>query len=125
MWATGCILAELITREPLFQGKTEGDQIFAIFSLLGTPSNREYEMLSRKVPFDPKLFKEFPYIPKNQADNNRLEKKFQCFSEKSLLCDLLAKLLSYVPEERLTARQALDHPFFNDIRAEYLRLDLS
>jgi serine/threonine protein kinase len=25
IWATGCILAELITREPIFQGKSEGD----------------------------------------------------------------------------------------------------
>ncbi len=77
------------------------------------------------MPFDPKLFKEFPFIPKNQSDNNRLEKKFHLFADKSLLCDLLAKLLSYVPEERLTARQALEHPFFNDIRGDYHRLDLT
>ena len=39
--ATGCILAELITKEPIFQGKTEGDQLFAIYKVLGSPSKED------------------------------------------------------------------------------------
>ncbi|XP_058106658.1 cyclin-dependent kinase G-2-like isoform X2 [Magnolia sinica] len=38
MWSLGCIMAELLAKEPLFNGKTEFDQIDKIFRTLGTPS---------------------------------------------------------------------------------------
>jgi len=31
IWSVGCIMAELITKKPLFQGDSEIDQIFRIF----------------------------------------------------------------------------------------------
>lgn len=31
MWSVGCIMAELITKKPLFQGDSEIDQLFRIF----------------------------------------------------------------------------------------------
>lgn len=37
MWSFGCILAELIMRQPLFAGADEADQLARIFRLLGTP----------------------------------------------------------------------------------------
>jgi serine/threonine protein kinase len=36
IWAAGCILAELFLLTPLFKGKTEGDQLFKIFEVLGS-----------------------------------------------------------------------------------------
>ncbi|XP_043723877.1 cyclin-dependent kinase G-2-like isoform X2 [Telopea speciosissima] len=38
MWSLGCIMAELLAKEPLFPGKTEVDQINKIFKTLGTPN---------------------------------------------------------------------------------------
>lgn len=38
MWSCGCIMAELLSREPLFPGKSEMDQINLIFKTLGTPT---------------------------------------------------------------------------------------
>lgn len=35
IWALGCIMGELVTKEALFKGKSEGDQLFAIFKVLG------------------------------------------------------------------------------------------
>ncbi|KAF9423445.1 hypothetical protein HW555_001254 [Spodoptera exigua] len=37
MWSVGCILAELITLQPLFPGTTEVDHLDRIFKELGTP----------------------------------------------------------------------------------------
>lgn len=31
IWSVGCIMAELITKKPLFQGDSEIDQLFRIF----------------------------------------------------------------------------------------------
>jgi cell division cycle 2-like protein len=38
VWSVGCIMAELILGEPLFQGRGEIDQIKQIFKVLGTPT---------------------------------------------------------------------------------------
>lgn len=38
MWSVGCLLAELATCNTLFDGDSEIEQIFKIFSLLGSPS---------------------------------------------------------------------------------------
>lgn len=35
--------------------------------------------------------------------------------------DLIAKLLAYNPDERLSARQALRHPYFKDLREQEKR----
>ncbi|XP_077227264.1 cyclin-dependent kinase G-2-like isoform X2 [Tasmannia lanceolata] len=40
MWSLGCIMAELLTKEPLFSGKTEFDQLDKIFKTLGTPNEK-------------------------------------------------------------------------------------
>lgn len=38
MWSVGCVLAEIATFSVLFEGDSEIEQLFKIFSLLGTPS---------------------------------------------------------------------------------------
>jgi cell division cycle 2-like protein len=43
MWSLGCIMGELLGKDPLFQGKTEIDQIDKIFRLLGTPSDKIWQ----------------------------------------------------------------------------------
>ncbi|XP_068653788.1 cyclin-dependent kinase G-2-like isoform X2 [Aristolochia californica] len=40
MWSLGCIMAELLAKEPLFSGKSEIDQLDKIFKTLGTPSEK-------------------------------------------------------------------------------------
>lgn len=37
VWAVGCILAEMITRKPLFPGRDYHDQVERILKVLGTP----------------------------------------------------------------------------------------
>ena len=36
IWAVGCILAELFILKPLFDGNTEGNQLFKILRFLGS-----------------------------------------------------------------------------------------
>ncbi|KAA8533272.1 hypothetical protein F0562_033195 [Nyssa sinensis] len=38
MWSLGCIMSELLSKNPLFNGKTEFDQLDKIFRTLGTPN---------------------------------------------------------------------------------------
>ncbi|KAL2271894.1 hypothetical protein VTJ83DRAFT_1265 [Remersonia thermophila] len=39
MWSVGCVFGELLTREPLLQGRNEVDQLARVFELCGTPSD--------------------------------------------------------------------------------------
>ena len=39
IWSVGCILAEMVTRTPLFKGRTVIDQLERIFQILGTPND--------------------------------------------------------------------------------------
>ena len=42
IWSTGCIIAEMITKKPLFPGDSEIDELFSIFKILGTPTEDNF-----------------------------------------------------------------------------------
>ncbi|CAN1221090.1 Cyclin-dependent kinase G-2 [Linum grandiflorum] len=112
MWSTGCIMAELLSREPIFNGTDEIKQLKTIFGILGTPSENIWPGLS-KLPGAKANFPQQPY--------NLLRKKFPGRSVtgstvlSDLGYDLLSRLLTYDPEKRITADAALDHPWFKEV----------
>ncbi|WOL16123.1 cyclin-dependent kinase G-2-like [Canna indica] len=112
MWSLGCIMAELLAKEPLFSGKTEFDQLDKIFRILGTPNEKIWPGFS-KLPGVKVNFVKQPY--------NKLREKFPptSFSGRPTLSeagfDLLNKLLTYDPEKRITAEAALNHHWFNEV----------
>ncbi|XP_062116019.1 cyclin-dependent kinase G-2-like isoform X2 [Humulus lupulus] len=109
MWSVGCIMAELVAKEPLFRGKTEVEQLDKIFRTLGTPNETIWPGLS-KLPGSKANFVKNPY--------NLLRKKFPAtsFIGSPVLTDsgfdLLSKLLAYDPEKRITVEAALNHRWF-------------
>ncbi|KAL6177596.1 hypothetical protein ACLB2K_049121 [Fragaria x ananassa] len=111
MWSVGCIMAELLAKEALFQGKTEVDQLDKIFRTLGTPTETDWHGVS-KLPG-------FKAIQVKQREN-LLRKKFSgtCFTGSPMLSasglDLLTKLLTYDPVKRITVDDALSHDWFKD-----------
>jgi len=46
MWSVGCIFAELATCAPLFDGESEIEQLFKIYSLTGTPSSEILQIIN-------------------------------------------------------------------------------
>ncbi|KAJ1679283.1 hypothetical protein EV182_002368 [Spiromyces aspiralis] len=104
MWSVGCIFAELVTGEPLFPGKGEIDQIGQIFSLLGTPTDE--------------IWPEFRSLPNARVLNfarhpgKSLKEKFPYLT--NLGVDLLSRLLKCDPSQRITAEEALRHPYFDE-----------
>ncbi|KAG9439331.1 hypothetical protein H6P81_019496 [Aristolochia fimbriata] len=112
MWSLGCIMAELLAKEPLFSGKSEIDQLDKIFKTLGTPSEKIWPGFA-KLPGVRVNYTKQPY--------NRLREKFPpaSFSGRPILSeagfDLLNKLLTYDPEKRITADAALNHDWFREV----------
>ena len=85
--------------------------MFAIFKVMGSPTQEEYDELSMMVPFDPKIFKEFKHY-KRQS----FKEKFYYIQDYDNLMDLLLKIFAYIPSKRITAAEALKHPFFKDVK---------
>ena len=54
MWAVGCIFAEMFTKTPFFMGNGyEIEQIFQIFSIMGTPTLEYWPGLKKMRDFKP------------------------------------------------------------------------
>ncbi|SPO31832.1 related to MAP kinase [Ustilago trichophora] len=102
MWSVGCILAELIAGAPIFGGKDYVDQIARINNVLGSPSEAVLDKIgSERAKTYIKSLPNMPAVP--------LEKLYPNANPEAL--DLVAKLLTWDPDQRLTAEQALRHPW--------------
>jgi len=104
MWSVGCIFAELLLKEPLFQAKGEIELLSMIFKLLGPPTREAWPEYS-SLPLAKTLS-----IPSPQA--HQFRSKFPYLSTNGL--DLLMCLLTYDPERRITAEEAMQHPYFSE-----------
>lgn len=103
MWSAGCILAEMFTGKPLFSGSSNDDQLLKIFRIMGTPNERTWPGVSSYPNYKSNFALFIPQdlrvlIP--NIDNQAL--------------DLLQGLLQMRPDTRLSARQALNHPWFDE-----------
>ena len=100
-WSAGCILAEMASGRPLFTGDSEIDQMFKIFQQLGTPSREEWPGVQQL----PDYTASFPRFRRRSWANiaPRLCEQGR---------DLLSKMLVYDPAGRISAADALQHPFF-------------
>jgi cell division cycle 2-like protein len=102
MWSVGCIFAELLLKEPLFQAKAEVELLSMIFQLLGPPTDTSWPDYS-SLPLAKTIT-----LPPPQP--HQLRQRFQYLTTAGI--DLLLSLLTYDPENRISAEDALRHPYF-------------
>eukprot|EP00475_Leptophrys_vorax_P042687 TRINITY_DN80513_c0_g1_i1.p1 TRINITY_DN80513_c0_g1~~TRINITY_DN80513_c0_g1_i1.p1 ORF type:complete len:609 (-),score=153.97 TRINITY_DN80513_c0_g1_i1:104-1825(-) len=107
IWSVGCILAELLNRKPLFKGENYVSQLEKIFKIIGTPEEKDYSVFTNVDALNhvQKMDKIDP-VPWKDV----------CPSAPDLAIDLLSKMLVFNPAERITAADALNHPYFSKFR---------
>ncbi|KAK1281979.1 Cyclin-dependent kinase B2-2 [Acorus calamus] len=103
MWSVGCIFAELITTQALFPGDSELQQLLHIFRLLGTPNEEVWPGVSKLANWH-----EFPQW--NPQDLSRVVPSLDAEG-----VDLLSKMLQYEPSKRISAKKAMEHPYFDGL----------
>eukprot|EP00826_Nyctotherus_ovalis_P034998 TRINITY_DN2961_c0_g1_i3.p1 TRINITY_DN2961_c0_g1~~TRINITY_DN2961_c0_g1_i3.p1 ORF type:complete len:571 (+),score=174.79 TRINITY_DN2961_c0_g1_i3:76-1788(+) len=102
MFAVGCMMAELYLGRPLFQGSSEGDQLFKICSVLGTPTAGTW---AEGLRLGAKAGYQFPhFVP------TPLASLIPSASKDGI--DLMTSMLQFDPQRRVTAVKALAHPYF-------------
>eukprot|EP01022_Parablepharisma_sp_SALTPOND_P004869 TRINITY_DN121158_c0_g1_i1.p1 TRINITY_DN121158_c0_g1~~TRINITY_DN121158_c0_g1_i1.p1 ORF type:complete len:401 (-),score=14.82 TRINITY_DN121158_c0_g1_i1:54-1175(-) len=107
IWAAGCIMAELITKEPLFPCTSQIDSLNRVVGMLGKPSEEDMEFINN--PHAKKVFQNMPQsAPKGWNEI--------CPTSNSLCLDVLSKMLVFNPGKRYTAKQCLEHPYFERFR---------
>ncbi|CDS12448.1 Putative Pkinase-domain-containing protein [Lichtheimia ramosa] len=114
MWSYGCMFASMIFRkEPFFHGHDNYDQLVKIARVLGTD-----ELFAYLDKYDIELDQQYhdilgryprkPWSKFITSDNHRF------VSDEAM--DFLDHLLRYDHQERLTAQEAMAHPYFDIVK---------
>lgn len=103
MWSAGTIMLELFTKKPVFQGNDEIHQLEVIYRILGTATIDRWPGLA-DMPW-------YELVKPKEIFRNYFRAAFQKYMSPAAL-DLAEGLLTYDPEKRLTASDALNAPYF-------------
>lgn len=117
MWSLGCMLASMIfLKEPFFHGQDNYDQLVRIAKVLGTDELFGY-LHKYHIELDTR-FKDLL----GQQTRKRWEQFIQTENQHLVspeALDLLDKLLRYDHQQRLTAAEAMQHPYFYPVVKEH------
>ncbi|KAK9202881.1 hypothetical protein WN943_013134 [Citrus x changshan-huyou] len=106
IWSVGCILGEIMTREPLFPGKDYVHQLRLITELIGSPDDASLGFL--RSDNARRYVRQLPRCRKQQFATR--------FPNKSSgAVDLLEKMLVFDPNKRITVEEALRHPYLQSL----------
>ncbi|XP_075897511.1 cyclin-dependent kinase 15 [Nelusetta ayraudi] len=116
MWGAGCIFVEMLQGAPAFLGEAdELEQLQTIWTVLGVPTEDTWPGVSVLPRYHPEFFidcqpKPFRSVWKRL---NQLPAKTE---------ELLRKMLKEVPAERISAQEALQHPYFATLPTPIMHL---
>ena len=107
MWSVGCILAELYTKAVFIRAQNTEEYLDCLIEFLGAPDEKVLSQIKNKS-----------FVKCIQERASKIERK----SLKELITnappkaiDLLEGLFKWDPEQRLTAKQVLEHPFLEEL----------
>jgi glycogen synthase kinase 3 beta len=112
IWSSGCVMAELMLGQPIFPGESGVDQLVEIIKVLGTPTREQIKSMNQN--YTEYKFPQIKPCPWSKVFKSR-STTMECL-------DMIGKLLDYTPTNRLTAIEAMTHPFFDELRQPGVKL---
>ncbi|XP_031475143.1 mitogen-activated protein kinase homolog MMK1-like [Nymphaea colorata] len=102
VWSVGCIFMELMNRRPLFPGRDQMHQLRLLTELIGTPTAADIEFVRSEDAR--RYILQLPQQPR------------QSFAElfphvHPVAIDLVERMLTFNPAQRITVEEALAHPY--------------
>jgi len=114
-WAIGCIFAELLNDDKvLLSGANELTQLLAIFRKLGTPSEHTWPGIARECPHFQRKFPKWTRRAIAKLLSHRSAQSDLDTRQGRLALDAIDKLLTLDPQQRMSAKELLTHPCFDD-----------
>lgn len=112
IWAVGCVFAELALGEALFPGQGELDQILKIFAVVGKPTEENWPGVgeypaARRLALHGPARSELSAKMRADAHGGRTPLT-------RLGVELIEAMLTPDPGQRVTAAEALQHPYFDE-----------
>jgi mitogen-activated protein kinase 15 len=102
MWAVGCILGEMCLGKPCFPGNSTMNQLERVLECTGKPTPED--MSAARSPFASTMIDSVPLV--------RVRGPSEMFVSASPdALDLIKKCLQFNPDKRITAFEALRHPY--------------
>ncbi|GIX64310.1 serine/threonine protein kinase [Babesia caballi] len=116
VWSVGCIFAEIVSGKPLFMGTNDVDTLDRIFRCCGTPTADTWPS-----------YTELPLLKDGKLPLKQYKPNFHAYFKNSmgsndgcymteLGLDLLMKMLTLDPGRRISAKDALEHPYLTTER---------
>jgi mitogen-activated protein kinase 15 len=102
MWSVGCIIGELILEKPIFPGNSTINQLERIVAVVGRPSPQDLAATNSNFA-EAMLDSVGRIVPKTFQD--------LCPKASPEAIDLMMSLMKFNPNERMSAEQALNHPY--------------
>ncbi len=114
MWSIGCILGEMLLGTPIFPGTSTFNQLERILKYIPQPTKSDIDSIQSH--YGPSVIER---ASPNSGHKKLLEDLVPNISKES--CDLIRRLLQFNPNKRITADEALTHPYvlnFHNLKEE-------
>ncbi|AAZ11981.1 mitogen-activated protein kinase 5 [Trypanosoma equiperdum] len=110
LWAIGCIICEFVLKRPLFGGR---DYIHQMQLVVSSVAVTNWDFARGSCPGTTTFMNE---IVRKYQGRRPISSVMSTMPREGI--DLVTKLLAFDPNTRITAAEALRHPFFSDVGAE-------
>ena len=116
IWSTGCVLASLLFQiDFFFKGNDLNDQLIKIVEVLGY---KEFEKFWEKyknndIKINKKTLERIKNLKKKEWKSFVNEDNKYLIDDDAI--DLLNKMLTFDPSERIKAKDAINHPYFKEL----------